>query len=123
MNTHPLRNTLRNNSNTLDLRHLQQLHSTAIDTPRTSEVDNGIDIRVLRHSLAHILVDGQQRLLGAPVHLTDELAAEGVDDARDGGHGSLADEVEVEHALDGAGLHAVDETSGFVVEEVVPLGG
>lgn len=38
-------------------------------------------------------------------HLTDELAAKGVDDTRNGGGGPLADKVEVEHALDSSGLH------------------
>ena len=49
-------------------------------------------------------------------HLADELAAEGVDDTGDGGSLALADEVEVEHALDGLGLHAaVVVLDGMVV--------
>ena len=58
------------------------------------------------HSLSGVLVDGEESLAGAPVHLADELATEGVDDTSDGGGRTLADEVKVEHALDSSGLHA-----------------
>lgn len=37
-------------------------------------------------------------------HFAHELAAKGIDDARDGWRLALADEVEIEHALHGAGL-------------------
>ena len=39
-------------------------------------------------------------------HFADELAAECVDDTGDRGLLALADEVEVEHALDGTGLQS-----------------
>lgn len=74
---------------------------------------------MLGNGLGHLLVDREKSLAGAPVHLADELAAECVDDAGDGGGRPLADEVEIEHALHGAGLHAVDEASRLVVEESV----
>jgi len=47
------------------------------------------------------------------------LTAEGVDDARYRGSRSLANEVEIEHALDGTWLETIDEASGLVVEEGV----
>lgn len=43
-------------------------------------------------------------------HLADELTAECVDDASDGRCLALANEVEVEHALDGFGL----QTAGIL---------
>ena len=57
------------------------------------------------HSLLNILVDREKSFAGAPIHLTDELATEGVNDTSNGGSGPLADEVEVEHALHGSRLH------------------
>lgn len=38
------------------------------------------------------------------LHFADKLAAEGVDDAGHGRSFPLADEVEIQHALDGSGL-------------------
>lgn len=78
------------------------------------------------HRVAGVLVDRQESFAGAPIpivqvlvglmawrpscrvniHLADELAAEGVDDAGHGGRASLADKIKVQHALDGSGLHA-----------------
>ena len=49
-------------------------------------------------------------------HLADELTAKGIDDGCDGGGRTLAYEVEIEHALDGAGLHtAMDESAGVIL--------
>lgn len=79
----------------------------------------------------------------ANAHFAHELATECVDDAGDGGRLALADEVEVEHALHGAGLQAavgavracpalystsggqilLDEASCLGVEERVGGGG
>lgn len=39
------------------------------------------------------------------IHFAHELTAKGVDDTGDGRGGTLADEVEVEHSLNGSGLH------------------
>ena len=61
---------------------------------------------MLGEGLLSVLVDGEKGLAGTPVHLANELATEGVDDTGDGGSGALADEVKVEHALHGSGLHA-----------------
>jgi hypothetical protein len=47
------------------------------------------------------------------------LTAESVDNTGNGGLGSLANEVEIEHALDGSGLKTVDEASRLVGEESV----
>ncbi|KAI6762874.1 hypothetical protein HG530_008854 [Fusarium avenaceum] len=84
-----------------------------------SEVDDNVNVGVLLHSLVNLLVDGQQSLAGSPVHLADELTAESVDNTGNGGLGSLANEVEIEHALDGSGLKTVDEASRLVGEESV----
>lgn len=74
---------------------------------------------MLGNGLGNLLVDGEESLASSPVHLADELATEGVDDARYGRSGALADEVKVKHALDGAGLEAVHEASRLVVEKSV----
>lgn len=74
---------------------------------------------MLGHGLLDRLVDGEQGLAGTPVHLADELAAEGVDDTGNRGLLALANVVKVKHALDSLGLHAVDEASRLVVEEGV----
>ena len=72
---------------------------------------------MLANGLFNLLVDRQQSLACAPVHLADKLAAESIDDAGDRRSFALANEVEVQHALDGTGLEAVDEASSLVVEE------
>lgn len=74
---------------------------------------------MLAHGLLRRLVDGQQGLAGAPVHLADELTTEGVDDTGNRRGLALADEVEIQHALDGTGLETIDEASGLVIEESV----
>lgn len=74
---------------------------------------------MLGNGLVDLLVDGQQSLAGAPVHLADELTTEGVDDTGDRGSLALADEVKVKHSLDGTGLETVDEASSLVGEESV----
>jgi hypothetical protein len=117
--THSLWNTLSNDGNGLDLWVVHELHGGAVNTTGRSKVDDGVDIGVLLHGLANILVDWEEGLAGTPVHLADELTTEGVDDTGDGWGGTLADEVKVEHALHGAGLETVDKTSGLVVEESV----
>lgn len=98
---------------------MHQLHGGAVDTSGGSKVDDNVDIGVLGNSLVDLLVDWQQSLTGSPVHLADELTTESIDDTGDGRGGALADEVKVKHALDGTGLHAVDETSCLVGEEGV----
>lgn len=61
---------------------------------------------MLGDGLADVLVDGQESLAGTPVHLADELTTESVDDTGYGRSGTLADEVEIEHALHSSWLHA-----------------
>ena len=82
-----------------------QLHGGAVDGTRGSKVDDGVNVWVLGHGLGDILVDGKEGLAGAPVHLANELATKGVDDTSHRGSGPLADEVKVQHTLDGSGLH------------------
>lgn len=115
--TYALRDTLSNNSNGLDLRVLHQLHGGAVDTAGRGKVDNDVNIGMLGNGLLNLLIDGQEGLAGAPVHLADELTTEGIDDASNRGCGTLADEVEIEHALDSTGLQTVDEASCLLVEE------
>lgn len=116
---YPLWHTLGDDGNSLELGVLHQLHGGAVDTSGRGEVDNHVNVGVLGGGLVNLLVDRQESLAGAPVHLAHELTAESVDDAGDGGGCALADEVEVEHALDGTGLHSVDEASCLVGEEGV----
>ena len=115
--TYSLGDTLSNDGNGLDLGVLHQLQGGAVDTSGRGEVDDNVNIGVLAEGLVDLLVDGQQSLAGAPVHLAHELTTESVDDTGNRGGLALADEVEVEHALDGSGLETVDEASGLVVEE------
>jgi len=72
---------------------------------------------VLGHSLLYALVYGKQRFTGSPVHLAHELTAKSVDNTCNRGSRALANEVEIEHALNGSWLETVDEASCFVVEE------
>lgn len=118
-NAYSLWDTLGDNGNGPNLGVLHELHGGLVHTARRSKVDNGIDVRVLGHRLVYALVDWQESLAGSPVHLADELSTESVDDARNGGCGALADEVEIEHALDGSWLETVHEASRLVVEESV----
>lgn len=66
---------------------------------------------MLGDGLGDVLVNGKEGLAGTPVHLADELATEGVDDTGDGGGAPLADEVKVQHTLDGLGLHTTAQVS------------
>jgi len=104
-----LRDTLSNNGNGADLGAVHQLHRGAVHGAGRGKVDDGVDVGVLGHGLLNILVDGQEGLAGAPVHLADELTAEGIDDTGHRGGGTLANEVKVEHALHSSGLHATAE--------------
>ena len=111
--------TLGDDGNRPNLGVLHELHGGLVHTARRSKVDNGIDVSVLGHGLVYALVNWEEGLAGSPVHLADELSTESVDDARNGGCGALADEVEIEHALDGSWLETVHEASRLVVEESV----
>lgn len=117
--THSLGDTLSDDGNSLDLRVFHELHGALEDGTRRGKVDNSVNLTVLGDSLVGALVDREKSLAGAPVHLADELTTESVDDTGDRGNLSLADEVKVEHALDGLGLQTVDETSRLGVEELV----
>lgn len=65
--THPLRHTLCDNGNGLDLGVLHELHGRRVDGPRRGKVDDRVDVRVLGDGLFRRLVDGEQSLAGAPV--------------------------------------------------------
>jgi len=109
--------TLSNDCNGPDLGIFHELHSGLVNTPGRGKVHDGINIRVLGHRLVYALVNGEESLAGSPVHLADELSTEGIDDARHGWCGALADKVEIQHALDGSWLQTVHEASCLVVEE------
>lgn len=96
---------------------------------------------MLGDCLLYALIDREEGLAGSPVpadsfilaysphgqtmkvgfkpdlHFAHELPTKGVDDARNRGCSSLADEVEVKHSLNCPRLEAVHEASGLVVEE------
>jgi len=72
---------------------------------------------MLGHCLLNALVNWEESLAGSPVHLADELATESVDDTGNGWGSALADEIEIQHALDGSWLETIDKASGLVVEE------
>ena len=114
--TYSLRDAFSDDGNGPDLGILHQFHSRGIDRSGGSEVNDGVNISVLSDGLTDILVDWQQSLARAPVHFAHELTTESVNNTSDGGSGALADEVEVEHALNSSGLQAVDEASRLVVE-------
>lgn len=117
MQTYSFRNTLSNDSNRLNLLEFHDLQGGAVDTSRRGKVDNSIDVGVLGHGFGHVLVDRQQSLAGSPVHLAHELTTEGVDDTGNGGGLALADEVEIEHALNSSWLETVHEASCLVVKK------
>jgi len=64
-------------------------------------------------------VRAYQSFLGSPVLFQNELPTEGVDDTGNGGSLPSADEIKVQHALDGFRLQAVDECTRILIEEFV----
>lgn len=117
--TYSLWNTLSNDCNGLDLGVLHELHGRAVDASGRSKIDDDVNVGVLGHGLVRLLVDGQQGLAGAPVHLANKLTAKSIDNTSNRRGLALADEVKVQHALDGTGLETIDKASGLVVEESV----
>lgn len=63
----PLRNTLSNDGNGLDLGELHELHGGLVDGTGRGEVDDGVDVGVLGHGVGSGLVDREEGLSGAPV--------------------------------------------------------
>ena len=112
-----LRNTLCNDCNGLDLWIVHQFHGRCVDGSGRRKVDHSIDISMLLHGLSDILVNREKGFTGSPVHLAHELTSECVDDTCHGWGFTLADKVEIEHALDGSWLKTVDKASCFVVEK------
>lgn len=115
-----LRDTLSDESNGLDLLVLQALQSTRVNGSRAGEVDDDVDVRVLRDGLLQAGVDGEESLLGTPVEFLDVVATEGVDHSSDGGGLTTAGVVEVQHTLDSTGLETVDEGAGVGIERPEP---
>lgn len=109
-----LGDTLSNDGDGANLGAVHQLHGGAVDGTGGGEVDDSVNVGVLGHGLLNVLVDGEEGLAGTPVHLANELATESVDDTGHGGSGTLANEVKVEHALHGSGLHATMPLLDFI---------
>lgn len=63
----PLRDTLGDDGNGLDLRELHELHGGLVDGTGRGEVDDGVDVGVLGHGVGSGLVDREEGLGGAPV--------------------------------------------------------
>ena len=116
----PLRDTLGNQSDRLDLLVLQALKGTRVHRARRGKVDNDVNIRVLRHGLLQPSVDRQKGLLRSPVELLDVVSTEGVNHGSDGRRLASTRVVKVEHALDGTGLETVDERAGLSIEGPEP---
>ena len=72
-----LRDTLSNQSNRTDLWELEALKGARVHRMRRGEVNNNISIGVLGASLLEARADGEERLLGAPVELSDVVASKG----------------------------------------------
>ena len=72
-----LRDTFSDDGDRFDLRELKNLLCARVDGTRRGKVDDDIDIGVLLDGLREGGVDGQQRLLRAPVELLDVVTAEG----------------------------------------------
>ena len=63
----PLRNTLGDDGNRLDLRELHELHGRAVHAAGGCEVHNSVHIAVLGHCLFDALVDREQGFARPPV--------------------------------------------------------
>jgi hypothetical protein len=63
----PLRDTLSDDGNRLDLGELHELHGGLVNGTGRSEVDNGVNVGVLGHGVGSGLVDREEGLGGAPV--------------------------------------------------------
>lgn len=116
----PLRNTLGNDTDGLDLREREDLEGRSVDGSGRCEVDNDVNVRVLLDGLTDGSVDGKESFLGTPVELLNVVATEGVDHSGDGRNLSTTREVKVEHALDGTGLETEDERPSVIVERSEP---
>ena len=114
-----LRDTLSDQSKSLDLGELEALKRARVHTARAGEVDNNINIGVLGDSLLEGRVDGKEGHLSSPVELLDVVSTEGVDHGGDGGSLTTAGVVEVEHSLDGTGLETVHEGAGGSIKRPV----
>lgn len=112
----PLRNTLGDQSDRLDLRELEGIEGAGVHTSGTGEVDEHVDLGVLSNGLLERSVDRKESLLGSPVELLDVVTTEWVDHGGDTGGVTSARVVEVQHALDGAGLQTIYEGSSGIVE-------
>src|ERR1700733_1686473 len=79
-----LRYTLRNQSNGFDLRILEDVKGARVHRPRTSEINNDIDIGMLAYGLLNARVHWEESLLRTPVELLDMVPTEGIDHSRYG---------------------------------------
>lgn len=116
----PLRNTLSNDTDGLDLREREDLEGRSVDGSRRSEVDNDVNVRVLLDSLTDGSVDGKESFLGTPVEFLNVVTTEGVNHSSDRRNLPTTREIKVEHTLNGTGLETKDERPGVLVERSEP---
>lgn len=114
-----LRNTLRNERDRLELREPQTVKSRRIDRARRGKVHYDVHFGVLLHGLLGARVYGEKRLLRSPVELLDVMTAEGVDHSSHAGSFASTAVIEVEHALNGAGLETIDEGASVGIEGTI----
>ena len=111
----PLRNALGNDRHHANALLGQRLHAGIKCRAVAGEVDHhirlGIGLGRQRYGPEH----GQDDLLASPEGLVNAGPA-GIDDGGYAGAVPVADIIEVQHALDGIGLKAVDESLGASVE-------
>mmetsp|Transcript_71915 Transcript_71915/g.155306 ORF Transcript_71915/g.155306 Transcript_71915/m.155306 type:complete len:858 (-) Transcript_71915:25-2598(-) len=104
-----LRHALSDDRHGLDVGIHHGIEGRLVDRAEGGEVDEDGGLRVLRAGLLRRGVDRHENLLSAPVELHVVVAREGEDHGLHRGLLALAHVVEVEHALHGAVLHAVDD--------------
>ena len=114
----PLRHALGNDGHGSNCLLLQCLHGGLEGGTVTGKVHHYIGFRIGLGRQGDCLVHGQNDLFSSPECLMNAGSA-GIDDSRDAGRFTFADVVEVQHALDGIGLIAVDECFSIFIKENV----
>ena len=104
----PLGNALGYHAHGADVRVVQRFHAGVEGAPEGGEVDHHVGLGVLERGRGQGPVDGQQDLALAEKHLVHPVAAR-VHYGRHRRDFAPAGVVEVQHALDGVGLVAVND--------------
>jgi len=111
----PFRNALGYNRHNANALLGQRLHAGIKGRAVAGEVDHHIRFRIGLGRQRYCPEHGQDDLLASPEGLVNAGPA-GIDDGGYAGAVPVADIIEVQHALDGIGLKAVDESLGASVE-------